>query len=383
MLLKSADDKSKRLHLLEELQNSNRIDARQHEWLRNELSLLRKGIQGERDSAYYLDNYFKDGKNHVLLHDLRFIVDEEVAQIDHLIINRAGGIYLLETKNYACNLVINEHGEFTAEYGERRFGVESPLEQSRRHERVLCKLLEQLAIGGRTQKRPEFYHVVMLHPKAIIQRPNAKTFDASNVIKADAFPSWHQQFVDKLGVGTVLSSMFNLRSLDTLKEWGEKLMRQHRPADLLVLPEFMQPHTPKPTPDVIVAPVQPQQAQERAEATPLPSSVTSKRKVCAHCNAGISAAVSDYCQSHVQRFGGQVYCMEHQALFPAPVRATLAPNLAPTEPVKQLICAHCGSKISYAEGKFCWNNQQRFGGLAYCREHQAIATPKERISTAV
>ena len=69
---------------------------------------LKRGIQGERESAHYLDHYFKDGENHVVLHDLRFVVDGDVTQIDHLIINRAGGMYLLETKNYACNLVNNE-----------------------------------------------------------------------------------------------------------------------------------------------------------------------------------------------------------------------------------------------------------------------------------
>ncbi|WP_088287324.1 hypothetical protein [Ideonella sp. A 288] len=31
----------------------------------------------------------------------------------------------------------------------------------------------------------------------------------------------------------------------------------------------------------------------------------------------------------------------------------------------------CGAKLSFAEGKFCWNNEARFGGLQYCREHQA------------
>ena len=65
----------------------------------------KKGIQGERDSAHYLDGYFKGGANHVVLHDLRFVLDGDVAQIDHLIINRAFGMYLVETKNYAGNLV--------------------------------------------------------------------------------------------------------------------------------------------------------------------------------------------------------------------------------------------------------------------------------------
>lgn len=244
MLLKSADDKSKRLALLEDLQRSPLLDSKQKNWLRDELMRLKKGIQGERESAHYLDSYFKNGENHVVLHDLRFVVDGEVAQVDHLIINRVLGIYLLETKNYAGNLVINEHGEFTVEYDDGRFGIPSPIEQSLRHECVLRKLLENLDIVGRTQKQAEFHHVVMLHPKAIIRRPPVKVFDTSNVIKADQFPTWHLSFVDKIGVGSMFKSMLNMRNLDTIKEWGEKLMRQHRPADLLALPDFMRPREP-------------------------------------------------------------------------------------------------------------------------------------------
>ena len=110
MALKSADDKSKRLVLLEELQRSPALDLSQKKWLREELMRTRRGIQGERESAHYLDHYFNGTENNVLLHDLRFVIDGEVTQIDHLILNRAGSVYLLETKNYACNLVINERG---------------------------------------------------------------------------------------------------------------------------------------------------------------------------------------------------------------------------------------------------------------------------------
>lgn len=326
MLLKSADDKSKRLALLEELQRSQVLDSTQKKWLRDELMRLKKGIQGERESAHYLDSYFKDGKNHVVLHDLRFVIDGDVAQIDHLIINRVLGIYLLETKNYSGNLVINDHGEFTVQYDDARFGIPSPIEQSLRHERLICKLLERLDIVGRTQKQAEFHHVVMLHPKAIIGRPPTKDFDTSNVIKADQFPTWHQHFVDKLGTGTIFKSMFNLRNLDTIAEWGEKLKRQHRPADLLALPDFMRPREP-------------------IKAGALVSMIV--------------APVSTGNRAPVNQF---------QSKGPSSV-AISEPSV---EPAKRLICASCSAKISFAEGKFCWNNAQRFGGLAYCRGHQAL-----------
>ena len=327
MLLKSPDDKSKRLALLEYLQRSPAVDSAQRKWLHDELMRLKRGIQGERDSAYYLDHYFKDGENHVVLHDLRFVVEGEVTQIDHLIINRMVGIYLLETKNYACNLVINERGEFTAEYESGRYGIESPVEQSLRHERVLCKLLERLNIVGRTQKLPNFHHVVMLHPKATIQRPASKSFDTSGIIKADQFPTWHKSFVDKVGVGAVFKAALNLRSLDTIREWGEKLVRQHRPADLLTLPDFMRPLEP---------------VKQTAVSTPQ-----------------ISAT---------PLLGGS----GQAARVPTQVHLSTPNHRVPEEPVKKLICAHYAAKITYPEGKFCWNNAKRFGGLAYCREHQAL-----------
>jgi hypothetical protein len=86
-------------------------------------------------------------------------------QIDRLVINRGIGMYLIETKNYAGNVSINEHGEFTVEYGTDRFGVQSPIEQSRRHARILQRLLERLEIRGRTGGPLDCYQVVMFTPR--------------------------------------------------------------------------------------------------------------------------------------------------------------------------------------------------------------------------
>nr|CBA33837.1 hypothetical protein Csp_B21040 [Curvibacter putative symbiont of Hydra magnipapillata] len=313
MLIKSADDKSKRLALLEDLQKSNLLDSRQKDWLRDELRNLRAGIKGEKAAAFYLDGHYKDAQFNVLLHDLRFVVDGEVAQIDHLVINRTGYMVLIETKNYSGDLEVNAHGEFTVRYGRERYGIPSPYEQSRRHARILGKLLERLEISTRTDKLPEFHNVVMMHPQAIIERPAPKVFDTSFLIKADQFPSWHNKLGDSVSTGGLFKALLNVRSLDTIKEWGEKLKRQHRPADQLALPDFMQPK-----PHLAQAAQAPKPAAPKAEPA---------------------------------------------AVAPAEADASLA---------KKLICAHCREKISYPEGKFCWNNVKRFGGLQYCREHQGL-----------
>lgn len=315
MLIKSADDKSKRLALLQDLQQSPLLDARQKEWLRVELRNLTAGIKGEREAAFHLDGHYKDGQNNVLLHDLRFTIDGEVAQIDHLVINRTGYMVLIETKNYSGDLEVNAHGEFTVRYGKERYGIPSPYEQSRRHARILSKLLEQLEISTRTDKLPEFHNVVLMHPQAIIQRPDAKAFDTSFLIKADQFRAWHEKLVDGFSTGGLFKAIFNIRSPDTIKEWGEKLKRQHRPADQMDLPDWMQP--------------KPQLAKAVMEPRPA---------------APVFAASS----------------------------ATPAPAQADASLAKKLICAHCREKISFPEGKFCWNNAKRFGGLQYCREHQGL-----------
>jgi hypothetical protein len=106
-----------------------------------------------------------------------------------------------------------------------------------------------------------------------------------------------------------------MRSQETVKEWGEKLKRQHQAPDLLAMPSYLQP---KPQ---LVAVVQ----------APKPTA-------------------------------------------PPVSKATAEPAAPDASLAKKLICAHCREKISFSEGKFCWNSANRFGGLQYCREHQGLFT---------
>jgi len=326
MLIKSADDKSKRLDLLRELQKSALLDPRQKDWLRSELMRQQRGIQGERDAAHYIDSHFKNSANHAVLHDVRFVVDGDVAQIDHLVVNRMLHFYLFETKCFNGEIEINERGEFSVAYpGERQYGIESPIEQSMRHEPILAKVLEQLGITGRIGTKPTFHHAVLLHPKAIIHRPGAKVFNTDCVIKADQIATWHGQYIDKhIGMLKVLASAVNLQSDDGMRTIAEKIQRQHRPVNLLDLPEFMKPR-------------------------PVPA-----RPVHAHPSAPIPAATP-----------------VTTPLSPATNEATQSP---PEHLRRKLVCVSCGDKISYAEGKYCWNNEARFGGFQYCRAHQVNAS---------
>ena len=346
MLIKQADDRSGRLALLADLQHSKLLSPDQRRWLKDEWLRTQRGMQGERDAAHYIDSHYKDSELHAVIHDLRLVLDGEVAQIDHLIVNRMLHFYLFETKCFNGELEINEHGEFSVCYpGERRFGIESPLEQSLRHERVLAKVLDHLGITGRAGTKPSFHHAVLLHPKAIIRRPEGKRFNSDNVIKADQIDTWRQRYIgQEIGVVRILASTVNLQSRDGLKDMATLLARQHRRTDPLALPDFMKPRPvpPPPAPSSVV----PASAPPRATAQPLPAGAGKPRAPLPPTAAASSPAAAA-----------------------APPTAPQADP--PPEALKRkLVCVSCREKISFAEGKFCWNNEARFGGFQYCRQHQ-------------
>jgi hypothetical protein len=135
------------------------------------------------------------------------------AQIDHMVINRMNFVFLFETKCFNGNLKINEHGEFTMSYaGGKQFGIPSPLEQSRRHERILAKLLDTLEIT-RPYGQAHVCACSARAPQGHHHAPSPKTFNTDNVIKADAIETWHQKWANKdVGVTEVLNAFLNIRS---------------------------------------------------------------------------------------------------------------------------------------------------------------------------
>lgn len=374
MLIKTADDKTKRLALLESLQGAPVLNSQQNSWLAKELWNCKEGIRGERDAAHYIDNHFADDGNLAVIHDLRLEVDGEVAQIDHLLISRGFVFYLLETKQYNGNLHINEFGEFSVSYGaDKVWGIPSPLEQSRRHQNVLLKLLMQLGITGRTQKEPEFRHVVLFNPQSQIHRPAREAFDTSSVIKADQFAFWREKYVHgEVTFLKTLNLMMNMRATETVKEWAHLLCEQHKPQNVLALPDFMATRkVPTPTPTPVKPQPKPARSVQQRKEPVAPNAAASVP--CAVCEQALSAAEQAFCRDRSSKFGGQFFCIQHQKdgkQRSAP-EAAKAERPPPSEaPQKSLVCSTCKTVISFAEGRFCWNNERRFGGSQYCRVHQ-------------
>jgi len=227
MLLKSKDGCQEEIQELNRLL-TQKITAKQRFSIERELKCQLSGERNEQNSAYYLDFYYKDSLNWMLIHDLRIEHRGKVAQIDHLLINRFLDIYVLESKNYYYGVKITEEGEFLVWDGKGYQAIESPYEQNKRHIDALQKTIDDRNLAPKRLGFAipiKFRNVVLVSPTSKLLKPNSSTFDLSSVIKADAFVSAVDKAMDKKSIIEVPKIVGS----DTLQEFSQKLVRLHRP----------------------------------------------------------------------------------------------------------------------------------------------------------
>jgi hypothetical protein len=231
MIIKRIDSKQEEIQELEVLLKAKLI-PNQRFLIERELKAIRSGVSGERDSAYYIDFYFRDSRSWAVIHDLRLEYKSQVAQIDHLLINRMFDIYVLESKNYSYKLKITPEGEFQVYYGKQYVGIPSPIEQDKRHIHLLGRFLKHYDIlpkRVRISIRPRFKNLILVSPKSIIIRPLEKKFDTSSVIKADTLRTRIDQEVDKQKLLANLATISKICSSSTLMETARTLAGFHKP----------------------------------------------------------------------------------------------------------------------------------------------------------
>ncbi|MCL6442724.1 MAG: NERD domain-containing protein [Alicyclobacillus sp.] len=229
MILKHADSKDTQIAELERLLNVCPPDCRPK--IKQELQLIRAGIQGERESAYLIDFYLKASNKTGVIHDLRLVVNGRIAQIDHVLLHRTLNIFVLETKHFHAGLKITEEGEFLRwnNYRKTYEGMASPLAQNQRHIDVLKEAMAGIDMPKRLGVRlaPVFHSFVLVSPEARIDRP--KHFDTSQVIKADLLLDAIERKLGSSGVLDTLGSVSRLVSMDTIQEIGQQLIKLHQP----------------------------------------------------------------------------------------------------------------------------------------------------------
>ncbi len=104
---------------------------------------INKGKIGEKEVIYalkWLDKTYKlinDG-NHVIIKNIDFI--DESQEIDHLVVGPQG-IFIIETKYFSGNIIIDSKGNWIREKKNGSEGVTNPLQQVRRHEKIVKSIV--------------------------------------------------------------------------------------------------------------------------------------------------------------------------------------------------------------------------------------------------
>ena len=141
-------------------------------------NIQRAGLRAEKQMAYYLDVHFGGSRQLVVFHNLKVEHRGLTAQIDHLVLSRWSA-YFIETKSVGGAININADGQWARVYGKTYKNMESPIEQSRRHESQLFDLMEdhegefknkQLGmLQTHFSRTIESHHLVAVSVKAKIQ----------------------------------------------------------------------------------------------------------------------------------------------------------------------------------------------------------------------
>ena len=132
--------------------------------------------------------------------------------------------FVLESKNYSYGIKVTPHGEFESYDGKRNFGIESPLEQNKRHIHFLEDFLRSKDILPKRMGipiRPKFHSLILISPKCIISRPPGEDFDTSPTIKADTLRTKLHEMIDQNSMISEFASLGKFSSSETVQEFAK------------------------------------------------------------------------------------------------------------------------------------------------------------------
>ncbi len=225
MLYKNIDSKESEINQLKNLLKQSK-NPKQQVLIRADLARVENGYKAEKDNAYYLDFSFKDSPRNILLHDIRIEHNGQVAQIDHIIVNRLG-IEVLESKSFTGKLTIKGDGSLDVEYGKKVQTFPNPIEQNNRHAKILSEFLKE---NMELPKNLKLFGVaisssVLINPKTTL----SNDILPKGFLRADSFTTDWDSRVDKMGTIALFKTIGTTMSLDRAKEIANFLVKHHSP----------------------------------------------------------------------------------------------------------------------------------------------------------
>jgi hypothetical protein len=311
MQIKAADDLQPTIDALGVLAVRVDADDRQRQAIELELRLIKSGARAERDAAFQLEFYTRDRRDVMTIHGLRIDYNGRVASIDHVVINSLLQFWVCESKSVAEVVEINEHGEWSNYYRGRAQGIGSPIEQNRRHLRVLKDVLTSHPLISATlrglPRQPEFKSLVIVSKKGRVDRTAAGSVGGiETVVKADQAFSRIDTGGDSRNPQT---QMWDQEVDDsTLETLARQLAALHSPSKVDWAARFGLP--PEPPLRLLTDQLPSETKSSAMQSTPvvIPIGVAA-RATCATCRAIVSQAVVEYCRANVVVLGGAIYCI--------------------------------------------------------------------------
>lgn len=217
MILKEVDNSN--IKALEELLESAPKNKKRP--IELEIYRLKRGFSGEKNAGYYIEQ--ASGEKSFIAHDIRLDVGGDIAQIDHIRINRFSSVTLFETKHFSNDIKIDEKGCFFYKKEGIYRPFPSPIKQSERHEKVLKKAFKLVGFT------PIFInHVILFSYDSKIEKP--KGF--GNVCYPDFIHEAVDSNVDKSnplsGLGSVAKKLIK-PSLSPKEALEEIINAFHKP----------------------------------------------------------------------------------------------------------------------------------------------------------
>jgi len=321
MIIKQADDKQLQLDTLQSLLSHPQADTATKNRIERERRNIQAGIRGEEEAAYEMKVHWGESKNWMIINDLRIEHNGLVAQIDHLMINRFLDVWVCESKHFSEGIAINEHGEFAAFFGNKPYGVPSPLEQNNKHILILQRLFDSGAVRLPTRLgftiKPALKSLVLVSKGARISRPKTKIDGLSSIVKNDQL----FKMIDKAVDDSNPLLIAKIIGQDTLKEVAQEIANHHKPIEFNWAAKF-----------------------------------------------GLSAIVQASATASVS-LDQPILKTAQPGTIGKPKPLAKEPD-EPQKPKQKLVCHSCGCQLTYNVAKFCWFNKPKFGGNIYCMDCQ-------------
>ena len=166
------------------------------------------GLHAEKDMAYHLKVFFAERPEFQVFNNLMVSHNGLSAQIDHLVLTRWTA-YFIESKSVSQIITVNEHGEWGRIHNRRFTPMESPVEQSRRHQQILYDFMtahREQFMGKLLGLKLKYFHRLLtpLHYVAISSQGQIRGSgrrQCEEVMKADQVAHTIQAYHEELNTG--------------------------------------------------------------------------------------------------------------------------------------------------------------------------------------